>query len=231
MDVLRAFTFLFRDPAWPRKALVGVLLMLVPLVGWLAVAGYGMRVMRQAAEQRDVPLPSWSDWRDLLGDGLRFIGVLVVWLLLSVLLFCPLFAAAGAVGVRAFDPSPAVWVAIPNILIGALFGLPSTAAVARAAVVQDAMKGLDVPEVFRTLRRGFRGFLIASLVTTAAGTIGGYLGGSDPTQPFLFEGATGWAASAVAFAVGTFYSALYNGHLTGQAYRLAEVGTGSLAPA
>ena len=31
MDVPRAFTFLFRDPAWPRKAGTDVLLMLVPI--------------------------------------------------------------------------------------------------------------------------------------------------------------------------------------------------------
>jgi hypothetical protein len=218
MNVGRAFTYVFSDPRWLGKLLIGAGLVLVPIVGWLAVAGYGMRITRRVAAGHDVPLPSWDERGDLLGDGLRFFGVLLAWLLILLLVLCPLLALVGSLD---STPNPG-WALVLNLVVGVVVGLPVSAALGRAAVLRDGMEGVNVPRVLGTLSRGFRGYAIAAAVTIAVSTVSSLGLVSDLIAPLLINDTVRLLALGFSFVAGTFYSACYNGHLTGQAYWLAE---------
>ncbi|MEW5945948.1 MAG: DUF4013 domain-containing protein [bacterium] len=91
IDGERAFTFVFKDEKWLSKVLAGGFLFLIPLVGWFMIYGYGLRVIKDAAEGRDVPLPEWD-----LGECLKrgfltfvyYIGfAIVVYVPLAVVVF------------------------------------------------------------------------------------------------------------------------------------------------
>src|SRR3712207_520677 len=146
MNVGRAFTFVFGDPRWPMKVLIGAALVLVPIVGWLAVAGYGMRITRQVAHRRDLPLPDWDDWGDLLGDGLRWLGVALAWLVILLLVLCPFFFLIASLG----STGNAGWLLLLTLAVSFAVSLPLLAALGRAAVHRDAMEGLKAPSVFGT---------------------------------------------------------------------------------
>ncbi len=65
----------FRDPGALRRWGLGIVAAVVPVIGWLALAGYRIRVLRAALRQEPVALPEWNDLRELLGDGFRVLLV------------------------------------------------------------------------------------------------------------------------------------------------------------
>lgn len=116
MDVGRALTFVFQDPSWPRKALIGVCLLLLPnlltpivsagtadglgagsgllalllglfsLAAGLVVSGYALRIARQVSAGTDLPLPEWAAWGRLFLDGLKAFVVALIWFLVPAIL-------------------------------------------------------------------------------------------------------------------------------------------------
>src|SRR5262245_65020003 len=84
IDFLRAFTFVTEDPDWIKKILLGGLFTLLGglcLIGTPFVAGYGLRVIARTARGEARTLPEWDDWGGLVMDGVRGVGVCLVWLL------------------------------------------------------------------------------------------------------------------------------------------------------
>jgi hypothetical protein len=81
IDFGRCFTFLTEDPEWVVKILVGGLFTLLSaaLVGLPFVLGYWGRTLRNVAAGQDRPLPAWDDLGRLFGDGLRLLGVYLVY--------------------------------------------------------------------------------------------------------------------------------------------------------
>lgn len=95
MDIGRAITYVFQDPQWLKKVLIGGLLFFIPIIGWLIIGGYWLRIIRQVAQGNDVPLPEWNDFGGDLVRGLKGFVVYVVWALpVIVLAVC-----TGALGV------------------------------------------------------------------------------------------------------------------------------------
>jgi len=79
MDIGRAFGFVFQDPNWLKKILIGGVLLIIPIFGWLVVAGYGLRIMKNVINGSDLPLPEWDDLGGLFSDGLKVFVVTIVW--------------------------------------------------------------------------------------------------------------------------------------------------------
>ena len=44
IDFGKAFSYIFDDPKWFDKVIIPILYGLIPIVGWLVVSGYVMRV-------------------------------------------------------------------------------------------------------------------------------------------------------------------------------------------
>jgi hypothetical protein len=71
----KVFRFPFEVPNWQGRFVVGSALVLagsfVPIVPLIFVAGYVLRVMRQALAGQEPTLPEWTDWGELTRDGLK----------------------------------------------------------------------------------------------------------------------------------------------------------------
>lgn len=87
-DIGRAITYVFQDPQWLKKVLIGGLLVFIPIIGWLIIAGYWLRIIRQVAQGNDVPLPEWNDFGGDLVRGLKGFVVCLVWWLPAVVFSC-----------------------------------------------------------------------------------------------------------------------------------------------
>lgn len=97
MDIGRAITYVFQDPQWLKKVLIGGLLFFIPIIGWLIIGGYWLRVIRQVAQGQDVPLPEWNDFGGDLVRCLKGFVVYVVWAL-PVIVLAVCTGALGAIG-------------------------------------------------------------------------------------------------------------------------------------
>jgi hypothetical protein len=165
IDLGRCFTFVTEDPEWVTKILVGGLFTLLSavLVGIPFVLGYWGRTLKSAAAGQPRPLPAWDDLGGIFSDGLRLLGVYLVYTLglamalaaLSCVFVAPLvalghvgglddgpgalFGALGGIGTLLFGAAGIV------VSLAALVYLP--AAMARAALRDSFSEGFAWREI------------------------------------------------------------------------------------
>lgn len=73
------------DKRWVQKALIGGLIMFVPIVNIFAF-GYLYRIARNTFETRTIQLPEWEKWGDMFREGLRFLAAFICYGLVPVFL-------------------------------------------------------------------------------------------------------------------------------------------------
>lgn len=85
-------TYMFQDPRWASKLLVGALVGLVPILN-LATGGYALRVVNNIRKDESPPMPDWSgEFGQFFTDGLL---LFVIGLIYSI----PLWLIGAASGV------------------------------------------------------------------------------------------------------------------------------------
>lgn len=91
MDIGKAFTYVFEDPNWIMKILIGGIVLLIPIVNF-AVYGYMLSTLKNVADGQPNPLPEWSDFGAHFMKGLyAFVGILV-YFLPAIVVYCCIFA-------------------------------------------------------------------------------------------------------------------------------------------
>jgi hypothetical protein len=87
VDYRRPFAAIRKDPKWARKLGLGVLISLVPYLGFVWVLGWQMEYQRSVAWGDDEHLPGWSDLGSQALLGLQgFVAVLPYSLVTSILI-------------------------------------------------------------------------------------------------------------------------------------------------
>jgi hypothetical protein len=95
MDIGKSFSFVFQDPKWITKLLIGAVLLLIPIIGWIPVTGYYLTTLKNVSDGKESPLPEWSDFGGFFMKGLYgWIGS-IVWYLPAILIAC----CVGIIGV------------------------------------------------------------------------------------------------------------------------------------
>lgn len=75
MNIVDAFTYEFRDPGWPVKMIVQALILVIPVVGWIAAAGWLMVAFANArGGQTELPPAGFH-----LASGIRLFLVMLVY--------------------------------------------------------------------------------------------------------------------------------------------------------
>lgn len=88
-----ALGYPFRDPEWLSKIAIAALINIIPVIGQLFLAGYGVRVARRVQKNKD-GLPAWDDWGNdfsrgivmLVGSFLHGVVVIGVYTLVVVVI-------------------------------------------------------------------------------------------------------------------------------------------------
>lgn len=96
-DFGKPFTYVFEDPRWLQKILIGGLFYLAGflLIGWFFILGYVARTARNVIAGAQTPLPEWDDLGDFFNEGLRLVGVMLVYLIPYLALVSAIVIPAG----------------------------------------------------------------------------------------------------------------------------------------
>lgn len=224
MNVGRAFAYVVQDSRWFAKMAVATVLMIVPVLGWIVLWGYGQRIIRVVAAGNDVPLPEWDGWAGLFADGLKAILVVVVWSFLpTVVVFLPRFVVEGEGGTASVLPLLA-------LALGVLAAVITAAAVGRVAITRSLLAGIEGGAVLRMVGRNLGDYLLIFLIVLLLAALVGCVGGIALFFVWAAVLATesGGAllgallASALAVAVVLPYLQFVLFHLYGQASYRAE---------
>jgi hypothetical protein len=84
--------FPFQDDNWKNKFLIGSLIVfagfVIPWIPFFFLYGYLMHIMRHIIVDKGKPhLPAWDDWGKLLVDGLKLMGVVLIYMLPAIVPF------------------------------------------------------------------------------------------------------------------------------------------------
>lgn len=77
--VAESFGFVFKDPRWVHKVIVGSIMVIASmfLIGVVFLAGYTLRLARRVRSNEPFPLPEWDDWGEMFTDGLKAMAIYI----------------------------------------------------------------------------------------------------------------------------------------------------------
>lgn len=183
MDIGKAFSFPFEDEQWVTSILICGALLLLPIIGWLAIAGYTLETARNVALGNPRPLPQWNNFGEKLSLGLGWfvisLGYSLPALLLSLVSLCAFLPiasgndAAAAAGVGLFFCM--IGLSVLASLLLAPFLLAATARYVQTNSLGEALK---IGTVARMVRGDLGGWLILwllSILCSFVGQLGAYV--------------------------------------------------------
>jgi hypothetical protein len=185
VDFGRTFTFVTEDPDWITKILVGGLFTLLSaiLVGIPFVFGYWARTVKNVAAGQARPLPTWDDLGGIFSDGLRLLGVYVVYgLALSlgiglvagvvIIPFVAMGATDGGEGPAAALGGIGILVLYAVILLVSLLALVYLpAALLRSALRDSFAEGFAVREIVAFIQANLGNYALAVVIYILASVL------------------------------------------------------------
>jgi hypothetical protein len=214
-DFAKPFTYVFDDPRWLQKILIGGLFYLAGflLIGWFFILGYMARVARNVIADAAVPLPEWDDLGGFFNEGLRLFAVVLVYVFPPMILFLIIMVPAGILGGidnEAFQAlgsgiaGCAACLAVPLLLAMFLF-MP--ASLLFAAVEQRFGAAFEFARIWPFIRANIGNYLLAVVVYLIARFLGGF----------------GVALLCIGVIFTGFWSFLITTHAFAQVYRLSTI--------
>lgn len=212
-DFGKPFTYVFDDPQWLQKILIGGLFYLAGflIIGWFFVLGYAARVARNVINGEQTPLPEWEDLGGFFTEGLRLVAVALVFILpfisivMMVLIPASILDSVDNEALSAFGSGLAGCLScliVPLSLL-VLFFMP--ASLLFAAVEQRFGAAFEFGRIWPFIRENVGNYLLAIVVYLIARFIGGF----------------GFVLLCIGIIFTGFWSILITAHAFGQVYRLA----------
>lgn len=207
MDLGLAFSFPFQDKEWIRKVLIGAVLLFIPVIGWIAVFGWGLEVTRRVIRASEETLPDWTEFADLFVLGIKGFVIGLVYSIPVILLTVPVSFLGW------FDSNLGGVIAILTICtscISFLYSLVLAVALpagfgilADSDNLADAINPSKILEILRAAPGAYGIVLLGGFIASFVSSIG-----------------------VVACFIGVIFTAAYaiviQGHLIGQAYNEAS---------
>jgi hypothetical protein len=182
MDFGKSFVFMFEDPNWFRKLLIGTLLVLagiifsvvlIGLIPLLMVLGWTQVTLRNVLDGKQYPMPEWEDWGDYLVRGLKLCVALLIWLLPILILIIPMVMGSALLGNRTLESAAGagggVLIACASCLMllwGIFVALISPAIYVRLAAFDRFSAAFEVGELWAFTRANI-GHVILALILLA----------------------------------------------------------------
>jgi hypothetical protein len=208
-----ALRFPLADEHWFRKILLPALLLFVPVIGWLTLAGWGLEISRRVIRADPETLPPLRIRQNLReGAAVGCIGLagslpVLFWLAIGSILSAAVFPAVIESNRAWFDAFwwGAEFVALALVLAGGVF---AAAAVGRFADTGSFRSAFEWPALFRLVR----GRPAAMLLAAAA------------ALPLILLALAGTPVCCVGGCFTAAYAVAVGFHWTGRAYRAAAGG-------
>lgn len=215
-DFGRPFSYVFDDPRWLQKILIGGLFFLAGffIIGWFFLFGYVARVTRNIIAGDPRPLPEWEDLGGFFNEGARLVGVALCYTLpliaMAMVFVIPAIAldasGAGEGAETAFGMFTGC-LACLLVPVGVLWLLFFPASMLFAMVEQRFGAAFELGRIWTFIRANIGNYLLAILISIIARFIG--------------DAGTGLLCIGVIFT--GFWSLLINAHAFAQVYRIGSV--------
>lgn len=181
MNYSKPITYMFNDPKWVYKTLIGVVILFVPILN-LAFLGYCIAVIRKSAKGWD-ELPEWDEIGEKFLDGLKFyLAQLIYTLPISLIVMGLTALAVIPILTSRSDSNGAVvlWILFGVLLVGALSLISLYSVVLTiiqpALLIQYSKKGtfgsfFHFKEIFGVISGNAGNYFLMLLMTIAIGLI------------------------------------------------------------
>jgi hypothetical protein len=178
-DLNHLFLFPVENTQARQRFLVGTLLLLaaifIPIVPYLLITGYMLRIMRQVIAGQSASMPAWDDWETMFKDGLKLFGVRIVYFLpmllillpfMAVFFFAPFLAEASRDGEAIFAMLMFSFSIMFMCLMPFFFALAAIipAAEAHFAATGEFKAGFRINEWWPIFTKNFGGFIVAFMI-------------------------------------------------------------------
>ncbi len=218
------FTFPFRDEEWVKKLGIGVLVTIgsIAIIPMFALVGYGLRALELTMKQGEPVLPSWENFGELIGLGLKYTAVGLVYIIPILILFIP----GTVLSFMAENNETLLSTAIITQSVIALCVIPLSLVFSyfiMVAVTYMMAEGgrlgaaFEFKKVWQLAIDHLRHFIMAFFLYTAASMV--------LSIPFMLISLT-IILAPIAFGVYSVVVQAYLGAFYGLAYRAAFPGTG-----
>ena len=212
-DFGKPFTYVFDDPEWLQKILIGGLFYLAGflIIGWFFILGYVAKTTRNVIAGHERPLPDWDNLGDYFNEGLRLFGVAFVMALPLIFIAFAVMIPAGILssvdneGVAFLGSSLAGCLSclIVPIALAVMFFMPGS--LLFATVEQRFGAAFEVGRIWSFIKMNIGNYLLAFCVYLIARTVGGF----------------GIMLLCIGVIFTAFWAFLISAHAFGQVYRLA----------
>jgi hypothetical protein len=219
IDFGRPFTFVFDDPDWVRKILLGGLMTLLSflLIGIFIVFGYCARLARNVAAGVARPLPEWNDIGDYLLEGLKLVVIAIIYYIPVMIVFAIGMGGTAFLGALADDTGADAVAAVAGGMFSIgmcflyIFALAVAAilpaALTLAVMRQDFGAAFDFRTVFSYIGQNGANYVLAIAVHLIAGFLAQF----------------GFFLLCVGLLFTAFWSQLATTHAFGETYRYSPV--------
>jgi hypothetical protein len=211
-DFLKPLSFVFEDPQWVQKLLMGALFSLaaVVLVGIFFVNGYLARLVRNVVEGVERPMPEWTDLGDMFAEGaMLFVAALLYMIPMFFLVFL-MFPFSVLTNIdnpatQILGGGGLVMLGLVLVPVGLAVAAWVPAALLHAAVRRDFRAAFDFRTIAAFLKNNALNYVLAYLDWLVA----------------RMAAPLGFALCCVGVFVTSFWSMLVAAQAFGQVYRLS----------
>jgi hypothetical protein len=215
-DFVQPFGFVFQDPRWVTKVLIGGLFYIAAFlfIGIFFILGYCAKLARNVIANDPLPMPEWDDLGGFFTDGVRLFAVGFCYVIPLIVIACgfivPLVIAGNVSSrddlSRAFAGSmvSCVWCLFVPISLALSFWMP--AALLFATVEQRFGAALDFRRIYEFIRSNFTNYLIAFVVYLIA----------------RFAAGLGFIIFCIGIVLTAFWSMIVSTYAFAYAYRLRK---------
>ncbi len=164
-----AFGWAFRDPQWPGKILVQGLILIIPIVGWIAMNGWLLMAFENARAGRNELPPAGFH----LERGIAMFGVFLIYGIGLGIPGSGLISAASAGGGQSAPSAPPLVLGILLSVAGSLF----LNFLAPPLIVHTSQRGfgggMDIQSVWRLTTANVSNSLLSGLIVFIVSFLGG----------------------------------------------------------
>ena len=210
-DFVKPLTFVFDDPRWVQKVLIGGLFIIASMfiIGAFFIYGYLARLARNVIKGMEHPLPEWDDLGEYFGEGAKLFVVALIYVIpviaIACAIFIPLALAGGAsdnetVRSMAGMSVTCAWCLVFPIGLALALWLP--AALLMVVVTGDLKAAFEFGHIARFIRANVANYILAFVVWLVARFAAG-LGIILLCIGVIFTGF--WALTVAAYAFAQTY--------------------------
>jgi len=168
-----AFTFQFKDDEWIKKFGIAALFVLIPFIGPILLAGWGLEITRRVINNDPEPLPDWSDFGGYLVKGIMLIVIGFIYALPIILVQACTQSVywAGAENFAGEDAFGALSIIVQScmgcltFLYSIFLGLFLPAAIGHYAAEDEFGAAFRFGEIFRILKAGPAAYIVVLLAS------------------------------------------------------------------